>query len=107
MMSDVTVLRKTEETLIRNEKLIAAGRLAATISHEVNNPLEAVINLIYLLKSEAMSKQGEAYLKLADRELQRVSAITNRTLGFFRQPSAQSEFAMSRCPAATHHPLHT
>src|SRR5260370_26629491 len=73
MMSDVTVLRKTEETLIRNEKLIAAGRLAATISHEVNTPLEAVINLIYLLKSEAMSKQGEAYLKLAERELQRVS----------------------------------
>jgi PAS domain S-box-containing protein len=95
MMSDVTVLRKTEETLVRNEKLIAAGRLAATISHEVNNPLEAVINLIYLLKSEAMSKQGEEYLKLAEKELQRVSAITKRTLGFFRETSAQSEFSLA------------
>ncbi|HKF24126.1 MAG TPA: MASE1 domain-containing protein [Candidatus Angelobacter sp.] len=94
MLSDVTVLRKTEESLIRNEKLIAAGRLAATISHEVNNPLEAVINLIYLSKSEAMSKQGEAYLKLAEKELQRVSAITRRTLGFFRETSAQSEFSL-------------
>src|SRR5262249_41000819 len=95
MLSDVTMLRKTEKTLIRNEKLIAAGRLAATISHEVNNPLEAVINLIYLLKNEAMSRQGEAYLKLAERELQRVSAITRRTLGFFRETSAQAEFSLA------------
>src|SRR5262249_17930327 len=95
MLSDVTMLRKTEKSLIRNEKLIAAGRLAATISHEVNNPLEAVINLIYLLKNEAMSPQGETYLKLAERELQRVSAITRRTLGFFRETSAQSEFSLA------------
>lgn len=95
MLSDVTMLRKTEQTLIRNEKLIAAGRLAATISHEVNNPLEAVINLIYLLKSEAMTPQGETYLKLAEKELQRISAITRRTLGFFRERSAQSEFSLA------------
>lgn len=95
MMSDVTMLRKTEQTLIRNEKLIAAGRLAATISHEVNNPLEAVINLIYLLKNETMSPQGESYLKLAEKELQRVAAITRRTLGFFRETSARSEFSVA------------
>jgi PAS domain S-box-containing protein len=95
MLSDVTMLRKTEESLIRNEKLIAAGRLAATISHEVNNPLEAVINLMYLLKNEAVSQQGATYLKLAEKELQRVSAITRRTLGFFRETSAQSEFSVA------------
>ncbi len=95
MMSDVTKLRKTEETLLRNEKLLSAGRLAATISHEVNNPLEAVINLIYLSKGEAMSEQGKAYLKLAERELQKVSAITRRTLGFFRDTAAESEFSVA------------
>jgi PAS domain S-box-containing protein len=95
MLSDVTMLRKTEQSLIRNEKLIAAGRLAATISHEVNNPLEAAINLIYLMKSEIITSQGETYLKLAERELQRVSAITRRTLGFFRETTAQSEFSLA------------
>jgi PAS domain S-box-containing protein len=95
MLSDVTMLRKTEESLIRNEKLISAGRLAATISHEVNNPLEAVINLMYLLKNETISPQGATYLKLAEKELQRVSAITRRTLGFFRETSAQSEFSVA------------
>jgi PAS domain S-box-containing protein len=94
MFSDVTQLRKTEETLLRNEKLISAGRLAATISHEVNNPLEAVINLLYLLQNEPMTAQGKNYLRLAEKELQRVSAITRRTLGFFRDTSAEMNFSL-------------
>src|SRR5260370_34445559 len=51
MHSDVTLLRKTEETLRRNEKLITAGRLAASISHEVTNPLEPAVEFLYLLKT--------------------------------------------------------
>lgn len=88
MLSDVTMLRKTEETLRRNEKLITAGRLAATISHEVNNPLEAVVNLMFLLKTEPMSDQGRHYVEIAEKEIYRISAITKRTLGFFRDNSA-------------------
>src|SRR5215472_7241708 len=68
MQSDVTLLRKAEETLLRNEKLITAGRLAAALSHEVNNPLEAVVNFLYLLKTERMGKQARQYVDLASQE---------------------------------------
>jgi PAS domain S-box-containing protein len=95
MLSDVTLLRRTEEALRCNEKLITAGRLAATISHEVNNPLEAVVNLLYLLKSEPMSTQAKGYLDLAEKEIQRVSAITRRTLGFCHDNSAWIEFSLA------------
>ncbi len=94
MQSDVTLLRKTEETLRRNEKLITAGRLAAAISHEVNNPLEAVVNLLYLLKSEPMSDQARHYVELAGREIHRVSAISKRALGFFRDTGAWADFSL-------------
>jgi PAS domain S-box-containing protein len=94
MLSDVTLLRKSEETLRRNEKLITAGRLAAAISHEVNNPLEAVVNLLYLLKSESMSEQAQSYVELASREIHRVSAISKRSLGFFRDAAAWTEILL-------------
>ena len=88
MISDVTLLRKSEEALRRNEKLITAGRLAAAISHEINNPLEAVINLLYLLKNQHLDDQSRQYVTLAEKQLLRVSAISKRTLGFFRDSSA-------------------
>ncbi len=91
MLSDVTLLRKTEETLRRNEKLITAGRLVASISHEVNNPLEAVVNLLYLLKTRPLDEQSRQYVALAEKEILRVSAISKRTLGFFRDTSAWAE----------------
>lgn len=94
MLSDVTLLRKSEETLRRNEKLITAGRLAAAISHEVNNPLEAVVNLLYLLRSEPMSEQARNYVELASREIHRVSAISKRSLGFFRDAAAWTEISV-------------
>jgi PAS domain S-box-containing protein len=94
MQSDVTLLRKAEETLRRNEKLITAGRLAAALSHEVNNPLAAVVNLLYLLKDESMSEQARHYLALTSREIDRVSAICKRSLGFFRDTGAWTEFSL-------------
>lgn len=95
MLSDVTLLRKTEDTLRRNERLIAAGRLAAAISHEVNNPLEAVVNLLYLLKSEPMSDHAQQYVELASREIHRVSAISKRSLGFFRDTGAWMDVSLT------------
>jgi PAS domain S-box-containing protein len=95
MLTDVTMLRKTEETLRRNEKLITAGRLAATISHEVNNPLEAVVNLLFLLKTQPMSDQARQYVETAEKEIYRISAITKRTLGFFRDTSAHEELPIA------------
>ena len=80
---DVTADRTATEALIQSEKLAAMGRLAASIAHEVNNPLEAVTNLIYLARtSDSLSQATAEYLASAEQELSRASAITNQTLRF-------------------------
>lgn len=85
---DVTHQRKAEEVLRRSEKLAAAGRLAATIAHEINNPLEAVTNLIYLARSEErMPEETRRLLDEAESQLGRVSHIARKTLGFYRDTS--------------------
>jgi len=84
MCMDITRRKMTEEALRRTEKLAAAGRLAATIAHEVNNPLEAVTNLIFLAANEPGLAERNLLLEMADKELQRVSHITRQTLGFYR-----------------------
>lgn len=83
---DVSSQRKSEEILRRTDKLSAAARLSAAVAHEINNPLEAVSNLIYLAKINA----GEpavvvAQLAAAERELARVAHMTRLTLGFYRE----------------------
>lgn len=85
---DVTSEKRAEEALRRSEKLATAGRLAATIAHEINNPLEAVTNLIYLLASnDALDPASRDYVSLAQSELGRVSQLTKQTLGFYRDNS--------------------
>jgi PAS domain S-box-containing protein len=85
---DLTARRKAEEALRSSEKLAATGRLAATIAHEINNPLEAVTNFIYLAKTtEGISQNVQDYLEIADQELGRVSHIARQTLGFYRDSS--------------------
>jgi PAS domain S-box-containing protein len=83
---DASRERNLQEVLRRTEKLAAAARLAATVSHEINNPLEAVGNLIFLAKNhpDAPDKVTEQ-LQLAEKELARVSHITRQTLGFYRE----------------------
>ncbi len=83
---DVTDRRKTEATLRQTEKLAATGRLAASIAHEINNPLEAMTNLLYLVGSDpSLSREAKAYTSLAEAELQRVSEISTHMLRFHRQ----------------------
>jgi PAS domain S-box-containing protein len=89
---DITQRVLTEETLIRSEKLSAAGRLAASIAHEINNPLEAVVNLIYLAKSEAQGESVRQMLDQADRELARVAAVSRQALAFYRELSDATPF---------------
>lgn len=80
---DVTDRKLAEDALIRSEKLASAGRLAATIAHEINNPLEAVTNLLYLAKSDPGN--AARYIEAAEGELHRVAHITRQTLGFYRE----------------------
>jgi signal transduction histidine kinase len=87
---DMTELKKTEMALLQAEKLAATGRMAATIAHEINNPLEAVTNFIYLAKTtEGVPEEVRKYLEIADRELARVAQIAQQTLGFYRDTSTR------------------
>jgi signal transduction histidine kinase len=82
----------TEGALLRSTQLATAGRMAASIAHEVNNPLEAVTNIIFLLRTSEMPEDiRRQYLEIAEKELTRVSAIARRTLGFFREDAKEVE----------------
>ncbi len=78
---------KAQEALLRSEKLAVTGRLAASIAHEINNPLEAITNLLYLLHSDLSPDQKNWLLTEAEQELARVTEITKQTLRFYREPS--------------------
>ena len=85
---DMTELKSAQEIAIQSEKLAATGRLAATIAHEINNPLEAVTNFIYLaMTAKGLPEEVTRHLEIADRELARVSQIAQQTLGFYRGAS--------------------
>jgi PAS domain S-box-containing protein len=86
---NTTNARNTEQALRRSEQLAAAGRLAASIAHEINNPLEAVTNILFLAKmDEAVTGNTKGLLEVADKELQRLSHIAARSLKFYRQRTA-------------------
>jgi signal transduction histidine kinase/HAMP domain-containing protein len=88
---EITERLKAEEALRKTEKLAAAGRLAASIAHEINNPLESVTNLLYLLgHHEPMDATAKEYVGTAQAELARVSEITQQTLRFYRQSTSAS-----------------
>ena len=85
---DISELKRAELALMQSEKLAAVGRLASSIAHEINNPLEAVTNLLFLARNHVTSPETAAYLRSADHELRRVSVIANQTLRFHRQASS-------------------
>jgi signal transduction histidine kinase len=92
---DITEERKTEEALRKSEQLAAAGRLAASIAHEINNPLEAVTNLLFLAKlDQSVAGNTKNLLELADKELQRLSHIAARSLKFYRQRTAATQTSL-------------
>ncbi len=92
---DITSTRRAEQALRNSEKLSVAGRMAASIAHEINNPLEAITNLLYLVEHESLSEEARSYLTLAQHELARVSHIASQTLGFFRNTQGTSATALT------------
>ncbi|HEU5402470.1 MAG TPA: ATP-binding protein [Terriglobales bacterium] len=82
---DIESQKKAQEALLQAEKLAAAGRLAASISHEINNPLESVTNLLFLALSQDLPPDVRQFLTEADQELKRVTHIATQTLKFYRQ----------------------
>jgi PAS domain S-box-containing protein len=85
---DITMERKTQDALIANEKLAVAGRLAATIAHEIHNPLDSVSNLLYLMRNGATPEESRQFMDMAEQELARVTQISRAMLGLYRESKA-------------------
>ncbi|MFZ0744703.1 MAG: PAS domain S-box protein [Terracidiphilus sp.] len=101
-LRDITGKKRMEASLVQAEKIAAAGRMAATIAHEVNNPLEAITNLIFLAKFHAQDPaRVKGFLDLAESEVVRVSHIARQTLGFYRENASASSLSPSELAEKT------
>jgi two-component system, NtrC family, sensor kinase len=90
---DISERKRAEEALRVTEKLATTGRMAATIAHEINNPLEAVTNLLYLIgHNPGLNETIKGYAAMAEQELARVTHITRQTLGFYRRSETPTQF---------------
>lgn len=85
---DISGHKQMERLLIQSEKLAATGRMAATIAHEINNPLDSVMNLIFLARTSSSMIKARGYLQTAEKELERVAHISRQTLGYYRETGA-------------------
>ena len=89
IIRDVTSQKVSERALLQNEKLASVGRLASSIAHEINNPLESVTNLLYLLQTRPLDHDSLRLVETAQEELARVSQIATQTLRFYKQSSSR------------------
>ena len=92
---DVTERHKAAKALVQSEKLAAVGRLASSIAHEINNPLESVTNLLFLARRSEQLSEIQEYLDVAELELRRMSAITSQTLRFHKQATRPTPVTFS------------
>ncbi|MBS1805268.1 MAG: PAS domain S-box protein [Acidobacteria bacterium] len=91
---DISQQKKVEKALHTTERLATVGRMAATIAHEINNPLEAVTNLVYLAQSCMTDEAGKGFLQHAQQELARVALLTKQTLGFYRETTGARQLTL-------------
>jgi PAS domain S-box-containing protein len=91
VLRDITARRLAEKALLQTEKLASVGRLASSIAHEINNPLEAVTNLLYILGTKVEDTETKALVETAQDELARVSQIATHTLRFHKQSTVRTE----------------
>lgn len=93
---DISDRKRSEEALRVTEKLASTGRMAATIAHEINNPLEAITNLVYLISvAPELEDDTRKYVDMAQSELARVTHISKQTLGFYRHSNLSAEFSLA------------
>ena len=93
---DASDRKRSEEALRRSEKLAVTGRLAASIAHEINNPLEAITNLLFLMRNfTALDEQALNYVSMAEHEVRRIAEITQQTLRFYRQSTLPARATMA------------
>ncbi len=95
ILRDISARKALELSLLQAEKIAATGRMAATIAHEINNPLEAIVNLLYLAREQATDPAQAEYLAAAESEVGRVSHIAKQTLGFYRDPTSVVSTSLS------------
>jgi PAS domain S-box-containing protein len=93
---DVTAYKKTQDALRNSEKLAVMGRMIASIAHEINNPLESAMNLLYLLQGQNLDLESSQYVTQAQQELSRVAAITAQTLNFYRTADLATRIQISK-----------
>jgi PAS domain S-box-containing protein len=93
---DVTAHKKTQDALRSSEKLAVMGRMVASIAHEINNPLESVMNLLYLLQGQNLDPESSKFVTQAQEELSRVAAITAQTLNFYRNAVLPTRIQISK-----------
>jgi signal transduction histidine kinase len=94
ILRDIFTRKRLEQVLLQAEKIAATGRMAATIAHEINDPLEAVMNLMYLLRPMIADPAGISYFQSVETELGRVAHIAKQTLGYYLEHAAASSAAI-------------
>ncbi len=101
LQAEMKERKQAQEALLRSEMLASAGRLAASIAHEINNPLEAVMNTLYLARASVdRPDSAREYLEIADGELLRIAHITRQTLGFYRESAEATTTSVSALMAS-------
>jgi len=96
IVQDVSERKRNEDSLRKTEKLAATGRLAASIAHEINNPLEAITNLLFLLRNFCrLDDQALNYVSMAEHEAHRIAEIAQQTLRFYRQSTSPARATMA------------
>ncbi|MBB5060209.1 PAS domain S-box-containing protein [Granulicella aggregans] len=94
---EITDRKRVERLLVQSEKLAATGRMAATMAHEINNPLESLMNLIFLARHDsAPGGNVHDYLVTAEGELERLTLLARQTLGFYRDTGLPTEVSLNQ-----------